>query len=120
MKGHPVEVVLRPAARTIGAPWVRRVIRKTLAAEKVKDQLVSVLVTGNREIRRLNKQHLGHDYATDVISFSFKEGHLVSSERGFLGEVVVSAQTAKSVSRKLELPFREEKPEVARLPVFVL
>jgi len=47
------------------------------------------LVTGDRELRRLNREFLGKDYATDVLSFPD------SGPGGFLGEIAISAQRAR-------------------------
>ena len=78
----------------VSAAWVRRAIAKTLKAER-SDMAISVLVTGDRQIRRFNKLFLKHDYATDVISFE-------------TGDVVVSADTARRVAKELGVPFRQE------------
>ena len=47
------------------------------------------LVTGDRELRRLNREFLGKDYATDVLSFPD------NGPGGFLGEIAISAQRAR-------------------------
>ena len=60
-----------------------------------------MLITGDREIRRLNKKFLNHDHVTDVISFGL-------NEKDLLGEIVVSADTARRVSEELRIPFKEE------------
>ena len=44
-------------------------LRHALAVEQVVSAVLSVSVVTNDEIHRLNRQHLQHDYATDVISF---------------------------------------------------
>jgi probable rRNA maturation factor len=85
----------------VSKAWVRRVVEKTLKFEKSEKRDIGVLVTGNRMIRRLNNQFLKHDYPTDVISFGFEE-------QWNLGDLVVSAEMAKHVSKKLHIPFREE------------
>ena len=66
---------------------------------------MSVFLTNNKAIRKLNKRFLNHDYPTDVISFHLSP---FPFNRDFLGDLVVSVQTAKAVSRKLRIPFREE------------
>ena len=78
--------------------WVRHVIFKTLKAEKTSMN-VNVLITGDRQIRKLNKRFLKHDYATDVISFHLNEN---------LGEVVVSADFARRYSKRHGIPYKEE------------
>ncbi len=82
----------KPAGVT--AAWVRRIVSSTLKAEK-KTMPMSVLITGDRQIRAINKKFLKHDYATDVVSFD-------------TGDIVVSVDFAKKYAKDLGLPFREE------------
>ncbi len=49
---------------------------------------------GDRSIRRLNREYLGRDKATNVISFSMQEGDFGTINPGLLGDVVISADTA--------------------------
>ena len=78
----------------VTAAWVRRVVAKTLKAEK-KTLTMSVLITGDREIRKINKRFLKHDFVTDVVSFD-------------TGDVVVSADFAKRYARKNRVPYKQE------------
>jgi probable rRNA maturation factor len=86
-------------ARGVGAAWAKRVVEAVLRHEEERRWAVSVLVTGDKRIRALNKKHLKHDYATDVISFGLQER---------LGAVVVSADTARRYARENGLAWREE------------
>jgi len=57
---------------------------------------VTVLVTGSREMRRLNMQFRGKDYVTDVLSFpppNFVEG--------FAGDIAISLDVADQSARTL-------------------
>ena len=103
-----IEVRLETNVRSLTTLWVKKIVAKTLVSEKKKGDSVSVLLTDNRRIRRINKRYLGHDSATDVISFWLDRRTLTSREAGYLGDIVVSAQMARSMSRKLEIPFAEE------------
>ena len=96
-----MEVTMRPGVRGMSAAQIRRAVVATLAAEKAKKSRVSVLLTGNREIRRINLSFLKHDYATDVISFG-------AGEKNYLGDIVVSAEMARSFSKKLRIPYTQE------------
>ncbi len=49
---------------------------------------------GDRSIRRLNREYLERDKATNVISFSMQEGDFGAINPGLLGDVVISADTA--------------------------
>jgi probable rRNA maturation factor len=46
------------------------------------------LITDDRELQRLNREFLGHDYPTDVISFPS------GTAGGFAGEIAISAARA--------------------------
>src|SRR5690348_1790509 len=50
------------------------------------------LVTGDAELRRLNRDFRGKDYATDVLSFPGQDGHL--------GDLAISAMRARAQARE--------------------
>lgn len=54
----------------------------------------SCLLAGDRVLHRLNKQFLGHDYPTDVLSFPSP------GPDGFLGEMAISLDRAAEQSRE--------------------
>ena len=71
-----------------------RAILKTLGWKKAA---LSLLLTGDRGIRKLNKKYLRHDRPTDVIAFGQLEGKALrtaSGARPFLGDIAVSMETA--------------------------
>ena len=103
--------------------WMQKIISKTLRFEKAKLWVISVLITNNREIRRINKKFLNHDRVTDVIAFNLgcngsTQGsaptRICKPRRGgpscppTYGDIIVSAQMARSVSKKLGIPFKQE------------
>lgn len=51
-------------------------------------------VVGDRSIRTLNRDYLGRDKATNVISFAMQEGEFGNLNPQMLGDVVISADTA--------------------------
>ena|SRR3989338_1953188 len=96
-----IDVSFDRAVAGFSAGRVRNVIGAVLKKEKaVKDRL-GVRITDDRVIRRINKKFLDHDWATDVISFGF-------DEPDFLGDVAVSAETARRMARELKIPFAQE------------
>ena len=103
-----IEVRLGSSVRGVKAEWVKRIVKSTLAFEKQKGHSVSVFLTGDKEIRKINKKYLNHDYATDVISFWLEAGQLTEKEQGYLGDSAVSVETAKRVSKERAIPFKEE------------
>jgi len=102
-----IEINFQKSVNGISAGWVCGIIAATLKREKKKGSL-SVLLTDNKNIRKINKQFLGHDTATDVISFWLEKKTLAKNETGFLGELVVSHEMAKQLSRELGISFKEE------------
>ncbi len=85
------------SVKGVSAAWARGIVRKTLRRENRKKS-ISVLLTGNRRIRRLNSRYLSHDYATDVIAFDY----------GGAGDLVVSCQMARLTAKRLRIPFKQE------------
>ncbi|HYP09230.1 MAG TPA: rRNA maturation RNase YbeY [Bryobacteraceae bacterium] len=51
-------------------------------------RLFECLITDDRELQRLNRDFLGHDYPTDVLSFPS------GTQGGFAGEMAISSQRA--------------------------
>jgi probable rRNA maturation factor len=68
---------------------LRDVARTVLEGEGVTDGEVSLAFVDNPTIHRLNKQYLGHDEPTDVLSFPLGE------KKKFGGELVIGAEVAR-------------------------
>ncbi len=65
---------------------------------------VTVLVTSNRELHRLNQRFRGKDKPTDVLSFPPDP----LAARGFAGDVAISAEMAAQNARRLGHSTAEE------------
>ena len=79
-----------PTARTLA-----RFLREAQAAVRLRGQ-VSVLLTTDATIRRLNRQFRGKDKATDVLSFPAPE----SVAGGVAGDIAISVPTARRQARE--------------------
>ena len=85
------------ANRQRSRPVDRKKLRKT--AEKILSVLgypaseLSVAIVGDRTIRRLNREYLGRDKPTNVISFAMQEGPFAALNLQLLGDVAISADT---------------------------
>lgn len=81
---------------------VRRVVAAVLRGEgRTAD--VSVNFLGPTRMRALNRDHLGHDRTTDVISFA-----LPAPDGGLVGDVYVCGAVAAVQAKRLKVPVREE------------
>lgn len=65
------------------------------------------LITDDRELRRLNREFLGKDYATDVLSFPDPSGPGIASDRT-LGEIAISADRAAAQAREFGHSLEDE------------
>jgi probable rRNA maturation factor len=79
-----------PSARTLG-----RFLRQAQGAIRLRGQ-VSVLLTTDRKIRRLNRQFRGYDKPTDVLSFPALE--VPAGE--VAGDLAISVPTALRQARE--------------------
>ena len=76
-----VEVV-NPARAPAAAPFARSVLRRAASIPEVAARLpdgtssIAIRITGDRELRELNKSFAGNDSATDVLSFAGAGDHL--------------------------------------------
>jgi probable rRNA maturation factor len=61
---------------------------KTLIEEVTAGRFFECLISDDRELQRLNRSFLGHDYPTDVLSFPS------GLSGGFAGEIAISANRA--------------------------
>jgi len=85
----------------------RRAIKATLQEEGIESQVeISVLVSDNKGIQEINREHRGKDTPTDVLSFPsavYKPGAFVPNEADMnpetrcvhLGNIVLSSQKAQ-------------------------
>jgi probable rRNA maturation factor len=101
-----VDVVDRQRFVAVGAAWLERVVRKALAREGIERAAVSILLGGDRRMARLHEEWLGIPGPTDVITFDLA-GPGPAAGR-LEGDVVVSAETARRVARKLGWQPRHE------------
>jgi probable rRNA maturation factor len=82
----------------LDAAWSRKAARAA-AALPPRGDVVNVIVTDDRELRRLNRRYRGKDRPTDVLSFSYLDGR--RSAAGVAGDVFVSHQTLARDARAL-------------------
>ena len=64
----------------------------TLSQDVAGGLTFTSLITNDRELQQLNKQFLGHDYPTDVLSFP-------SAMPGHLGELAISVERADAQAK---------------------
>ncbi|MDP9151605.1 MAG: rRNA maturation RNase YbeY [Myxococcota bacterium] len=73
---------------------------------------LSILLTGDEQMRILNRLYRKKDRPTDVLAFSQREGELAARAGRLLGDVVISIPTAR---RQADARGQELRSEVAML-----
>ena len=83
---------------------IRKITKEILNIENQSiDGQINIVFVSNKYIHSLNKQYLGHDYPTDVISFP-----LEVKENYIEGEVYISLEQAAKQAKDFQAPFEEE------------
>jgi probable rRNA maturation factor len=74
-------------------------VRAMLEALAMSECEVSIVLTGDEQIQKLNRDYRRKNRPTDVLAFSQREGELGDSAGRLLGDVVVSVPTAERQAR---------------------
>jgi len=67
---------------------------------------LSLLLTGDAQVRELNRTHRGRDKATDVLSFPAAAKK--AEEEQFLGDIAISLDTARRQAAEYDAPLQNE------------
>lgn len=73
---------------------VLRSARRVFRASRIGDVDATLTFVLDREMRALNRRWRGKDRPTDVLSFSAWEGEPIPGDQEFVGDIVVSVETA--------------------------
>jgi probable rRNA maturation factor len=99
---------------------IEKTIELCMKSEKLdKAYEVSVVIVDDEEIRLINKEHRDIDKSTDVLSFplvEFINGEIISDEGDYdmdleelmLGDIIISAETAKRQAKEYGHSFERE------------
>lgn len=77
-------------------------ITETAAGYNRKVGDVAYIFCSDEKILEINKQYLNHDYYTDIITFDYSEGSLIS------GDIFISIDTVKTNSEEFKVSFEAE------------
>jgi len=107
---EPLSIEQDHPSRELDTETLRHVIRHVVDAEETALAHLSLVLTDHDTVRRLNQSYLDHDYDTDVLSFSLREGPAPSeaSEEEVEGEVYVDLDTAAERHGEFDTSFERE------------
>ncbi len=92
------EVTFPKIRRRDTSAWIRRVA----AGYGRRVGEVGYLFCNDEKILEVNRQYLGHDYYTDIITFDYDEGDIIN------GDLVISLDTVRSNAELFGKPYDEE------------
>lgn len=77
-------------------------IKKVAATYGRKTGEIAYIFCSDEKILEMNREYLHHDYYTDIITFDYDEGDVIS------GDLFISLDTVKSNSEQFGTPYEEE------------
>jgi probable rRNA maturation factor len=96
---------------TLGQAAIADAARTALRAERVSNALVSITLLDRRAMARMNREHVGHAGATDVISFGFVRA---TPRDPVVGDIYIAPDVARANAKAGGVTVRDE---MARLVV---
>lgn len=94
-------LIFRRAPRGLSRSSLKQFAAR-LETDVAAGRTFTCLFTNDAELERLNREFLGHDYPTDVLSFPSP------GPDGFLGEIAVSVDRAAEQARRYGHPLEAE------------
>ncbi len=100
-----VHIVTSGLRHSIPASWLRTAALRAMRATRCsRSAELEVALVDDATIARLNRRHLGHRGATDVLTFPAAPA---PGDR-VMGEVVISVERAREQARRAGWPVRRE------------
>jgi rRNA maturation RNase YbeY len=84
--------------KRVVSAWLKEII--SLHDKKVGD--ISIIFCSDSYLLDVNKQYLEHDYFTDIITFDYVEGNMIS------GDIFISVDRVLENSKLFKVSFSEE------------
>ncbi len=78
--------------------WIKRVAE----AHGRKVGEIGYMFVSDEKILEVNRQYLGHDYYTDIITFDYDEGDVIN------GDLVISLDTVRTNAEKFGKDYADE------------
>ena len=81
---------------------VKKWIKNIISAYNCRQGEISVIFCSDSYMLDINRRYLNHDYYTDIITFDYCEGAVVS------GDLFISVDTVKANAEFYAVPFTDE------------
>jgi len=84
------------------AEWIERIIE----SEDKELGEISYIFCDDEYLHKINMEYLDHDTLTDIISFDYTEGNLIS------GDIFISVERVQDNANDFNVPFEQELKRV--------
>jgi probable rRNA maturation factor len=101
-----VEISRRGAAKRYATRELRKIAAVLLRALQQKRVELSIVLVGDKEMRKLNARYRKKNKTTDVLSFP--SGERLASGAVLLGDVIISVEQARRQARERDKTLRTE------------
>lgn len=81
-------------------------IEATITAEKASLGEINCVFCSDDYLLQMNQEYLEHDYYTDIITFDYCDGSLIS------GDLFISIDRVRDNAEQMQLPFLQELSRV--------
>jgi probable rRNA maturation factor len=116
LTSHEINIDIKaPYRNRLAKKWLREVVATTLSTQKINRPVeLSLIVTGDEEVHRLNRNYRGIDKTTDVISFALSENVADTKfvtppdKISRLGEVIISYPQAAAQAKENKQTIKAE------------
>lgn len=99
---HTQNIAFNLKKKNLHKSWIRSVIKSHARLPGS----ISYIFSSNTSLREMNRAYLNHDYFTDVITFDYSEGNVIS------GDVFISIDRVRLNARIYDESFEEELKRV--------
>jgi rRNA maturation RNase YbeY len=82
---------------------VKKVVRDIFKKEKTKLEQLQYIFCSDDYLLEINKQHLKHNYYTDIITFDLSE-----KPNSVIGEIYISVDRVRDNAQNYEVSFKQE------------
>ena len=80
---------------------------ETLEGQSISDGDVTIVLSDDKQLHKLNREYLGFDAPTDVLSFPASESDPETGAR-YLGDIIISVERARSKAEAAAHPLQSE------------
>ena len=97
---NDIDTVIREKKRI--RKWIKAVIRN----EGKQSDTINIILTGNKEIKALNRKYLKRNYLTDIIAFNYNRENIIA------GDLYICTETIRDNAKELRVSFSAELKRV--------